>query len=74
MTTTTVAAPILPMLTPDEVGKLLGVSVRQVQRLARAQKLPGAVYLGSALRFRVTEIRGFIEGKDNVFSAMRKQA
>lgn len=68
--TVDVAKPqIVPMLTPPEAAQLLGVDVSTVRRLARKKQLPGAVYIGRQLRFRVTEFKAFVEGRDNVFSA-----
>lgn len=50
------------MLTVEEVAKALGgISTRQVQRLARAKKIPGAVWLGRKLVFRRAPVIKFIE-------------
>jgi predicted DNA-binding transcriptional regulator AlpA len=60
MTTT-----IEPLMTIDDVvGLLGGVSARSVYRHARSGKIPGAVWIGSAVRLRPAIIRAWLEGAD----------
>ena len=44
-----------------EVGRMLGVSLRQVWRLNSAGKLPKPVRLGGSVRWRRDEIIAFVE-------------
>jgi predicted DNA-binding transcriptional regulator AlpA len=44
-----------------EVGKLLGISIRQVWRLNSCGKLPRPIRLGGSVRWRRDEIVAFVE-------------
>ena len=55
---------IAPMLKPEDVAHALVISVRQVRRMAARGEIPGAIRVGRGRwRFRVNEVRAFIEGK-----------
>ena len=49
-----------PVITPKEIAHLLKVSVRQVQVMAVAGKLPG-FRVGKQWRFRTTDIAAWLE-------------
>lgn len=49
------------MATVGDVARMLHVSIRQVWRLHSIGKLPNPVRLGSCVRWRVDEIRAFVE-------------
>ena len=58
-----------------EVADRLGVSGRQVWKLAASGRLPGPVRLGRSVRWRATDIQRFIEvGCDmQAFEAARRE-
>lgn len=49
-----------PLLTAREVAQLLGVSSETVLRWTRDGKLPGFRLPGGALRYRETELEGWL--------------
>lgn len=49
------------MATVGDVARMLHVSIRQVWRLHSVSKLPNPIRLGSCVRWRVDEIRAFVE-------------
>ena len=49
-----------PLLSDIQVGKLLGLHPKTVQRLARAGEIP-AVRIGRYWRFRATELNTWVE-------------
>lgn len=48
------------LLTPGEVARVLGVSVRTVRRLRDRGKLPGAIVIGRQLRWRAASIETWL--------------
>ena len=50
-----------PLLTADEVGRLLSMSRIAVYTAAQRGLLPGVVRIGRRLRFRSSDIRRLIE-------------
>jgi excisionase family DNA binding protein len=48
------------LLKVSEVARLLGVSSRQIFKLARSGQLPAAVKLSRSTRWRESDIRAFI--------------
>jgi excisionase family DNA binding protein len=49
-----------PLLSDAQVGKLLGLHPKTVQRLARSREIP-AVRIGRYWRFRATELNTWLE-------------
>lgn len=49
------------MATVGDVARMLHISVRQVWRLHSTGRLPSPVRLGCCIRWRVDEIRAFVE-------------
>jgi excisionase family DNA binding protein len=60
LTMTTDEARLAPLLTADEVARLLHVAVGTVRNWARERRLPSTKVNG-ALRFRPADIQGVIE-------------
>jgi predicted DNA-binding transcriptional regulator AlpA len=59
-----------------EVGKLVGISIRQVWRLNSSGKLPKPIRLGGSVRWRRDEIVAFVAAgcpDRKVWDAMRGQ-
>ena len=59
------------LISPEEVAKLLNFSRRTIIRMAQRGELPGAVFIGSHVRFKPQEIARFIErgGSDRTANA-----
>jgi len=49
------------MATVGDVARMLHISIRQVWRLHGIGRLPNPVRLGNCVRWRVDEIRAFVE-------------
>lgn len=49
------------MATAGNVARMLHISIRQVWRLHSIGKLPNPVRLGNCVRWRIDEIRAFVE-------------
>jgi predicted DNA-binding transcriptional regulator AlpA len=56
------SAPPRRLIGVREVATMLGVSIASVWRLRAAGRLPKAVRLGGAVRWRLREIERFIDG------------
>lgn len=52
------------VLEPDDVALILRRPRREVQRLARVGKIPGAFRCGRYWRFRAAPLRRWLEGSD----------
>lgn len=48
-----------PLLTPDEVGEILGISRSSVYRMIHAAQLPTVAIGGNSLRIRTADLRKF---------------
>ena len=48
-------------MTVEDLAKLLHVSVRTVWRLRRNASLPRPVKIGGGVRWRISDVRGWIE-------------
>lgn len=49
------------MATVGDVARMLHISIRQVWRLHSIGRLPNPVRLGNCVRWRIDEIRAFVE-------------
>ena len=52
-----------PLLTPDQVGEILGISGYTVREMARRRELP-SIRLGKFWRFRESALRAWIEDRE----------
>ena len=50
-----------PLLTAQDIARMLQVSVRTVWRLRDSGKIPRAVTIGGSIRWRTSEIQRWIE-------------
>lgn len=62
LTKTVQAQGIEPLLlSAEELAKVLGVSLRHVRRLNAAGRLPPSVRLGRSVRWRLPEVRRWLD-------------
>ena len=50
------------LLPPAEVAQILGFAIRTINRMARRGEIPGAVFIGSHVRFKPDAIAAFVDG------------
>ena len=48
------------LLTVEEVSQLVGISVRQIQRLKRWERFPKVVRIGSSVRWRRRDVEQWV--------------
>lgn len=53
-------------LTVAEVAKILNISLRTIYHYVASGRIPGAVKIGSAVRFDPTELAGWLRKKASV--------